>query len=109
MTGEIVVFVTCPRKSAEDIAAPLVTEGLAACVNVIPQIRSIYMWKGDLCREGESLLLIKTLEERFSALEQRIKELHSYEVPEIICVPIKEGYQPYLDWIRTSVMPPVKG
>jgi periplasmic divalent cation tolerance protein len=104
MTDKIIVFVTCEsREQAEEIAQTVVTEKLAACVNVLPGIRSCYFWDSKLTWSDEVLLLIKTTEGRFTQLQDRIKALHSYELPEIICVTIEDGSQKYLDWIDRSI------
>jgi len=96
----IVAFCTCPDEAvAERIAAALVEEHLAACVNRIPGIISTYCWQGKVHRDNEVLLLIKTTRERFEALRARIIELHPYELPEVIAVDIALGSMPYLDWI----------
>jgi periplasmic divalent cation tolerance protein len=100
MAGELVVFVTCPVQMARQIATPLVEEGLAACVNVLPAVTSIYRWQGELCQEEEALLVIKSNSRLFGQLEARIKQLHSYEVPEIVGIPIQSGHKPYLDWLN---------
>ncbi len=96
-----VVLVTVGRpEEAEKIASALVEERLAACCNLVSSVRSVYRWKGEICRDEEVLMVIKTRRERFEALRARIAELHSYEVPEIIRLPILAGHAPYLDWIR---------
>ena len=96
----IVVFVTTGSSSeAKKIANSLVEEKIAACVNIIPKINSIYSWKGKICDEEECLCIIKTREAFFDKLKDRVKELHSYEVAEIIGLPIVKGSQDYLDWI----------
>ena len=87
---------------AEAIATSLVTSKLAACVNLVP-IQSIYTWQGELHQEQEWQLLIKTDLSQFPTLEAKIRELHSYEVPEIIALPIVAGSKSYLDWICASV------
>jgi len=100
MTSAIVVFCTCPDETvAERIAAVLVGEGLAACVNRIAGVASTYRWEGKICRDSEQLLLIKTTRERFDALRERILTLHPYELPEVIAVDIAVGSAPYLAWI----------
>jgi len=94
---------TCPdRASAEQIACTLVEEGLAACVNILDGISSIYRWQGKLETAQESLLLIKTTRETGKLLEKRLVSLHPYELPEIISVPIQAGFAPYLDWITKN-------
>jgi periplasmic divalent cation tolerance protein len=92
-------------KKAREIAGFLVQEGLAACVNIIPEIRSIYKWNGEVCDEIEGMLVIKTRSELFEKLQQTVKELHPYEVPEIISVNIESGFPPYLQWIHDSTAP----
>ena len=104
MTDKIIVFVTCEStEQAERIAQALVTEKLAACVNVVPGIRSCYVWEGKLNWSNEILLLIKATRGRFEQLEKRVKALHSYDVPEIVGVTIDDASQQYIDWIGTSV------
>ncbi|MEW5740487.1 MAG: divalent-cation tolerance protein CutA [Myxococcota bacterium] len=104
MSGVCVVLVTAPsmEKGAE-IARTLVDESLIACANLIPSIRSIYRWKGELCDEAEVLVVMKTRSERFPAVEARIRALHMYEVPEILKLDVEAGHQPYLDWVLGSV------
>jgi len=103
MSEPIVVFVTCgSEEEALQIANALVKDHLAACVNLISPIRSIYRWEGKIWDEREWLLLIKTQTQRFEQLERRIKSLHSYTTPEIISIPITQGSLPYLDWIRET-------
>ena len=88
-------------EAAEEIARDVVGKGLAACVNIIPEIRSIYSWKGRIESDAERLLLIKTTSERFEALRATIVERHPYEVPEVIALPIERGHAPYLEWLDT--------
>lgn len=96
----IVVFSTFPSEDkAADIARTLVSEGLCACVNLVPPVRSIYRWQGQLCDERETLAIIKTTRERFDALRERLVALHPYEVPEVIALPVEAGHPPYLDWV----------
>src|SRR6059058_4809879 len=104
MTDKIIVFVTCESKEqGETIAQAVVTDKLAACVNVLPGVRSCYIWERKLTWSDEVLLLIKTTRGRFNQLQDRIKELHSYLVPEIVAVTIDTAFDKYLDWIDTSV------
>lgn len=106
MTDKIIVFVTCESKEqAESIAQAVVTEKLAACVNVLPGIRSCYVWERKLTWSDELLLLIKTTRRRFDQLQDRIKAMHSYSVPEIVGVTIDDAFQKYIDWIDASVGP----
>jgi periplasmic divalent cation tolerance protein len=96
------MFCTCPDEAtAQAIAETLVGERLAACANLVPGIRSIYRWEGQIQRDSEVLLLIKTAAGRVPALTDRLRGLHPYEVPEIISVPITEGLPDYLSWITT--------
>jgi periplasmic divalent cation tolerance protein len=105
MTDKIVVLVTCgSRKEARKIARALVERRLAACVNEIDApVTSVYRWKGKVESAKEFLLFIKTTKKRFAALREAVHELHSYEAPEIIALPIVEGSRVYLDWIAESV------
>jgi periplasmic divalent cation tolerance protein len=96
----IVVFVTASsRKEGEKIGRALIAEKLAACVNIVAPITSIFTWQGKLCREREALLVIKTRRALFSRLASRVKSLHSYQVPEIIALPIEAGWPDYLKWL----------
>jgi len=98
--GYIVVFMTAPNPDAAvQIADAIVGEELAACCSILPGLRSIYMWKGEMYDEHEVLCIIKTRAELFEGLKKRILEMHSYEVPEIIAVDIKAGHGDYLKWI----------
>ncbi len=104
MSQPITVLVTCgSEEEAVKIAKALVEERLAACANLISPIRSIYRWEGKIWDEKEWLLIIKTQSHRFEELEKRVKSLHSYNVPEIIGIPIVEGSQPYLKWLEEMV------
>ncbi|MGH8528417.1 MAG: divalent-cation tolerance protein CutA [Nevskiales bacterium] len=97
------VYCTCPNAEAgQRIADHLVGERLAACVNLVPGLRSTYRWKNELCRDEEVLLLIKTRSEHFDALKAAILKLHPYELPEIIAVPVSAGHTAYLDWIQEN-------
>lgn len=101
-TEAVAVFCTAPPAEAEALARTLVEERLAACVNLAP-VSSCYIWDGKVNMDGETLLIIKTTRMRFEPLKKRILELHSYSVPEIVAVPIVEGHEVYLDWVRQSV------
>jgi len=104
VTGRLVVLSTVGKaEDAERIGRALVERGLAACVNVLPAVTSIYRWKGTVEKDEERLLLIKTRAERFEALRQALVSLHPYEVPEVLALPIADGHQPYLDWLDESV------
>lgn len=104
MNEKLVVFVSCSGKEqAEKIAGALVEERLAACVNVLPGVRSCYVWEGRVNWEDEVLLVIKTTAAGFGKLEKRVLELHTYEVPEIVGVKIEAGSEKYLKWVGESV------
>lgn len=97
----IVTYITTPdEETARKIAVDLLEKKIAACINITPNIYSIYLWKGDIEDGRETLMTIKTRRTLFKELIRIIKKLHPYEVPEIIALPIIEGYKPYLDWIR---------
>ena len=98
-----VVFVTAPSEAeAARIGRVLVEERLAACANITGQIRSIYRWQGAVEDEAEFLMILKTSQASLDALIARANELHSYDVPEIIALPIQRGHPPYLDWIAEN-------
>ncbi|HEY9730600.1 MAG TPA: divalent-cation tolerance protein CutA [Drouetiella sp.] len=103
MPGEIIVLVTCQPEDASKLATDLVADRLAACVNVVPGVTSIYRWQDKIEQDGESMLVIKTHRDLFLRLEARIKELHKYDVPEIISLPIESGHAPYLNWLNTQL------
>lgn len=100
---EEVVLITVPtEEKAREIARTLVEEGLAACVNIVSGLTSIYRWQGQVVEDKELLLIVKTTTFRFPALRERVQGLHPYTVPEIIALPIAEGHKDYLDWLRKS-------
>lgn len=97
----VVILTACAsEEEAVKIAKALVEECLAACVSIVSPIRSIYRWEGKIWDEKEWLLIIKTGRERFEQLESKIRSLHSYSVPEIICLPVVEGSFAYLEWLE---------
>jgi len=103
MTDKRVVLSTCGSlEEAREIGQALVERRLAACVNIVPNIESIYRWKGEIESSIEHLLVIKTTEKAFPLLRDAIAELHSYEVPECIEIPITDGSAAYLKWIEAS-------
>ena len=106
MTGPVVVLsaVGAPP-DAQRIARALVEERLAACVNVVPGVVSIYRWKGVVEKEDELLLIIKTIGERVEQLKARLLQLHPYELPEVVVIPIGGGHAPYLEWLAEQVRP----
>jgi len=99
----ILVLCACPNEpGALDIARILVEEGLAACVNRVGPVTSVYRWEGQLCEESEQLLVIKTARACYEALEMRLKALHPYEIPEIIAIPVVAGSSQYLAWLAAA-------
>jgi len=103
MTHELVVLVTTPgAELAETIARAVVEERLAACVNIVGQVKSIYRWEGEVSVDSESLMLIKTTSDKYAQLEDRIKELHTYSNPEVVALKIERGAADYLSWIVES-------
>ena len=94
---------TASREEANMIASALVSRRLAACVNIVGPIASVYRWKGEVERSEEFLLLIKSTEAQRLAIQDALRELHTYEVPELICVAVEAGLESYLDWIAASV------
>lgn len=106
MDGHIVVFTTVSDiDDAVELADAVVNEGLAACCNIVPGLRSIYIWKGERYDEDEVLCIMKTRASLFDELKARILELHSYEVPEVIAVDIKAGHSDYLRWVDAATGP----
>ena len=100
MKEPIVVLMTCKDiTEAEKIAGELVKDGLAACVNIVNKVRSIYRWQGEICRDTEVLCLIKTVSGNFELVKDKIKSMHSYTIPEIIGLPINMGSEKYLKWL----------
>lgn len=98
------VLCTCPRgEPAAALARALVEQRLAACVNVLGDLRSIYRWQGRLEDEPEALLLIKTVAARVATLKAWIAEHHPYDVPEVLVLPVADGLEPYLDWVAAGV------
>ena len=96
----IVVLMTAPDiTEAEKIAGELVKESLAACVNIVNKVRSIYRWQGEICRDTEALCIIKTVRGNFEPLKDKIKSMHSYTVPEVIGLSIEESSDKYLKWL----------
>ena len=106
MSDELIIFVTSPNEDeARRIADAVVNEQLAACVNIVNGVESIYCWQGQVEHDRELLLIIKSRVARYADLERRVKELHSYTTPEVIAFKIERGSQSYLDWIRDSTSP----
>jgi len=109
MSEEIVILVTTSSaEEATNIARTLVDEKLIACANIVPTVRSIFRWQGTVCDEAESLMIIKTVAANLEAITSRVKALHSYQVPEIIALPIVDGSAEYLKWVREETESEVK-
>jgi periplasmic divalent cation tolerance protein len=101
--SETITFTTCKdRRQAAAIAKALVMEKLAACVNIVPAVDSIYVWEGKLEESREVLLIIKSRTALSKKLTARVKQLHSYSVPEVVTIPIASGNPDYLRWVRES-------
>lgn len=99
----VLVINTCPdAETAQRIAHALVEQGHAACVNIVPGLRSVYRWQDAIQEDAECLLLAKTRESRVAALTDAVRGLHPYELPEVIAVPVTAGLAPYLDWVRDN-------
>ncbi len=103
MSEFVVVYITASGENASDLASALVREKLAACVNRIPGVESTYTWEGQVERDTEDLLVVKTRADLFDRLKARVRALHAYDVPEVIAVPIAEGSESYLEWM-TAVL-----
>lgn len=100
MPDAFVIFCTCgSSQEAQALATALVEEHLAACVNIVPEIRSVYRWKGQMETATEVLLIIKSTGDRLAAIQSRLQALHSYELPEVIALPIVSGSESYLAWL----------
>jgi periplasmic divalent cation tolerance protein len=100
----IVVFLTAgTEEQANLLAEELVRRRLAGCVNIVPGIRSVYRWQGRVCRDSEWMLLVKTMDSEYEALEAAVRELHGYELPEILALTVHRGEKNYLRWIEESL------
>jgi periplasmic divalent cation tolerance protein len=95
----VILVTTANRKEAVRIGEGMVNVKLAACANIIPRIESIYRWKGKVVKTQEVLLILKSTKPRYRALEKAIKTMHTYETPEIIALPVKEGLDQYIGWV----------
>ncbi|MEK6785527.1 MAG: divalent-cation tolerance protein CutA [Nitrospirota bacterium] len=96
----VVMVTTASQDEAMKIADQVVQSRLAACASTIPTVRSTYWWEGKLINDQETLVLIKTTSDKFNSLEEAIQKIHSYKVPEIIAIPVCQGFPPYLEWVR---------
>ncbi|RMH09354.1 MAG: divalent-cation tolerance protein CutA [Aquificota bacterium] len=103
MLGYCVVLITVPVDKAQELADFIINNKLGACVNVVPEVNSIYWWKGNVERDKESLLVVKTSTTKFPELLKGVKSIHPYTVPEIIALPIIAGNEDYLKWIDDSL------
>jgi len=103
MSHIIVLMTTATKKEAENIARNLLNQRLIACANIVGPVSSLFWWKEKISRENEFLVLMKTRSDIFEKLATAIKQVHSYEVPEIIAVPIAKGEQSYLEWLSGSL------
>ena len=109
MTDKVIVFSTCASpEEAKRIARALVEERLAACVNVISDIVSIYQWQGKVHEGDEVMLVVKSRRDLLSRLQERLASMHSYEVPEAVAIPVVDGLPAYLDWLERELDPPGK-
>jgi periplasmic divalent cation tolerance protein len=107
----VVVFSTFPTsEKAAEVVRTLVSEQLAACGNLVQPVRSIYRWNGEIQDESETLAILKTTDERFDAMKNRLVELHPYEVAEVIALPVTAGHAPYLAWVTAETVskPPAR-
>lgn len=95
----VILVTTVNQEEAVRIGKEMVNAKLAACANVIPGIQSIYRWNGKVVQEEEVLLILKSVKPRYRALEKAIKAMHTYEIPEIIALPVKEGFDRYIGWV----------
>ena len=103
-TEAIAVFMTAPNaEEAGRLAEMLVEKRLAACVQMLPGMESVYRWQGKIEREREVLLIVKTTQAKFEELEKEVRAIHSYDTPEIVAVPLTAGSHPYLTWLEDSV------
>jgi len=100
---QLMLTTTSSREEADTIASELVSRRLAACVNILGPISSVYRWQGEVERSDEYLLFIKSTDAQTVPIQEAIRELHSFQVPELICITIDAGLESYLDWIAASV------
>lgn len=101
--ARVVLTTTANPDEATSIGHTLVEEQLAACATILPAVQSIYRWQGQIETATETLLLLKTIPEHLPALEARLRELHSYDTPEFLVLPVECGSQPYLEWLHASL------
>jgi periplasmic divalent cation tolerance protein len=109
MTDKIVVLTTCDSEMlAEQLARHLVEHRFAACVNILPKARSIYRWQEKIADAGEWVLLIKSRRDLFAALRAEIQKIHTYEVPEVIAIPVVDGSEAYFGWLDSQLTTPAE-
>jgi periplasmic divalent cation tolerance protein len=107
VSAAIVVLITAKdTDEARRLAASLINAGLASCIQILPQVESIFRWEGAVQHETEALMFAKTLSERFQELEQHVRGLHSYQVPEILALPVEAISSPYLKWLEEALESP---
>jgi periplasmic divalent cation tolerance protein len=100
----VVILVTAPTyEEAKSIGRCLIEKGLAACVNLVSGVQSLFVWEGKFCQENEMLLIVKSVRERTAEIVSVVKKNHSYDVPEIIVLPIVDGSKDYLNWLQESI------
>ena len=103
MKGYLMVFITTPVDKGEEIANLIIENKLGACVNVVREVSSVYWWKGNIEKDKEALLVVKTSFSKFGDLKEKVKDIHPYTVPEIVALPIVGGNEDYLNWIDESL------
>jgi periplasmic divalent cation tolerance protein len=105
----LLVLSTFPDlEAAQHAARALVADSLSACVNILPGVRSIYAWKGELCSDDEVLMVIKTSGERLAELTEKLVSMHPYELPELVALPVTGGHHPYLEWVIAATARPAE-
>ena len=105
MANPVFIYIACKNiEEARKIAGHCTQERLAASANIFPVMETVYWWDGQLNNESETVLILKTMDEHFQAVEAAVRRLHSYECPCICALPVTQGYQPYLDWIKTETI-----
>ena len=100
---QFVYITTADKADAQEIGSALVESRLAACVNIIDPMYSIYRWEGQIQEDQEVVMIAKTTEKNVPALKDKVKSMHPYEVPCIVCLPVADGHEPFLQWIREQV------
>ena len=103
MEIQLVYITTGDKTEARKIGTALIESRLAACINIIDQMNSLYRWEGQIQDDREVILIAKTTAENVPALKEKVKSMHSYECPCIVCLPVTDGYAPFLEWIREQV------